>query len=110
MAKSASTASRSPEASGDSERSSRAPVFTCRHRALKAAVWRNETENGVMFNTTLTRSYMDRFQGASPEARFCQGAAALRRRGKTQTPGTATPGILSTAHASRQEAIAFVLR
>src|SRR5580658_5053288 len=59
MAKATSTASRSPETSGDSERSSRAPVFTCRHRALKAAVWRNETDNGVMFNTTLSRSYKD---------------------------------------------------
>ena len=60
MAKSASTATRPPETSGDSERSSRGPVFSCRHRALKAAVWRNETENnGVMFNTTISRSYKD---------------------------------------------------
>jgi hypothetical protein len=57
MAKSASTAPRTPETSGDSERSSRGPVFSCRHRALKAAVWRNEVDNGVMFNTTLSRSY-----------------------------------------------------
>jgi hypothetical protein len=35
------------------------PVFTVRHRALKAAVWKNETENGPMFNTTLSRSYKD---------------------------------------------------
>jgi hypothetical protein len=34
-------------------------VFTTRHRALKAAVWRNETETGPMFNTTVTRSYKD---------------------------------------------------
>jgi hypothetical protein len=34
-------------------------VFTTRHRALKAAVWRNETETGPMYNTTLSRSYKD---------------------------------------------------
>jgi hypothetical protein len=58
MAKATSTVSRAPETSGNSERSSRGPVFSCRHRALKAAVWRNETDNsGVMFNTTISRSY-----------------------------------------------------
>lgn len=57
MAKSTSSASRpSPSAP---ERSGNAPVFSARHRALKAAVWRNETENGPMFNTTLSRSYKD---------------------------------------------------
>jgi hypothetical protein len=52
----------SATASKRSEPSSKAtkPVFTCRHRALKAAVWRNELEDGgVMFNTTLSRSYKD---------------------------------------------------
>ena len=37
-----------------------APVHSARHRALKAAVWRNETENGVFFNTTVSRSYKDK--------------------------------------------------
>lgn len=41
------------------ERSANVPVFTTRHRALKAAVWRNETETGPMFNTTVSRSYKD---------------------------------------------------
>ncbi len=35
------------------------PVFTARHRRLKAAVWRNDLENGPMFNTTVVRSYKD---------------------------------------------------
>ncbi|GEM_PF-1244153 len=35
------------------------PVYSVRHRALKAAVWRNETANGPFFNTTVTRSYKD---------------------------------------------------
>lgn len=58
MAKTASSTSRSQPAES-SERSGNAPVFTTRHRALKAAVWRNETENGPMYNTTLSRSYKD---------------------------------------------------
>jgi hypothetical protein len=34
------------------------PIFTCRHRALKAAVWQNEIDNGaIMYNTTISRSY-----------------------------------------------------
>ncbi len=59
MAKSTQSASRSQPAPQSPERSTNAPVFTTRHRALKAAVWRNETDNGPMYNTTLTRSYKD---------------------------------------------------
>lgn len=59
MAKSTSTSSRPKEASKQPERSGNAPVFSCRHRALKAAVWRNDLENGPMFNTTVSRSYKD---------------------------------------------------
>ena len=58
MAKSATAPSRTEPAS-QPERSGNVPVFTCRHRALKAAVWRNETETGPMFNTTVSRSYKD---------------------------------------------------
>jgi hypothetical protein len=59
MAKSAPPSSRLAPADRQPERSANAPVFTVRHRALKAAVWKNETENGPMFNTTLSRSYKD---------------------------------------------------
>src|SRR5437763_11748747 len=59
MPKSTQSASRPQPAERPPERSGNAPVFACRHRALKAAVWRNETENGPMFNTTLSRSYKD---------------------------------------------------
>jgi hypothetical protein len=55
MAKSTSTASRP----APSEPQRNAPVFTCRHRALKAAVWKNESESGKFFNVTLTRSYKE---------------------------------------------------
>jgi hypothetical protein len=54
------SSSRSAPAQKQSERSNNLPVFTCRHRALKAAVWRNESEeNGPFFNTTVGRSYKD---------------------------------------------------
>lgn len=32
-------------------------VQTIRHRNLKAAIWKNETDKGVIYNVTLTRSY-----------------------------------------------------
>ena len=41
-------------------RAGNGPVFSVRHRALKAAVWRNETASGPFFNTTVTRSYKDK--------------------------------------------------
>jgi hypothetical protein len=59
MAKSAAPSSRSAQAEKQPERSWNPPVFSVRHRALKATVWKNETENGAMFNTTLSRSYKD---------------------------------------------------
>jgi len=56
----AASSSRSAPAPKQSERSNNLPVFTCRHRALKAAVWRNESqENGPFFNVTVSRSYKD---------------------------------------------------
>lgn len=36
------------------------PVQTLRHRSLKATIWRNETENGPMYNVMITRSYRDK--------------------------------------------------
>jgi hypothetical protein len=35
------------------------PVHTIRHRNLKATIWRNETDKGVMYNVTLVRSWRD---------------------------------------------------
>jgi hypothetical protein len=56
MAKSTAPSSRSAQVERP-ERSGNPPVFSVRHRALKATVWKNETENGPMYNTTLSRSY-----------------------------------------------------
>lgn len=57
MAKSTSVASQRPPAPSEPQRN--APVFTCRHRALKAAVWKNDSESGSFYNVTLSRSYKD---------------------------------------------------
>lgn len=35
------------------------PIHEVRLGAIKAAVWKNETENGVRFNVTLSRIYKD---------------------------------------------------
>ena len=35
------------------------PVHTVRHRSIKAAIWKNETSNGPMYNVTIVRSYRD---------------------------------------------------
>lgn len=35
------------------------PAHRIRHRAVSASIWRNETENGAMFNVTFQRSYKD---------------------------------------------------
>ena len=36
------------------------PIHTVRHRNLKAAIWRNETDKGTMYNVAVSRSYRDR--------------------------------------------------
>jgi hypothetical protein len=35
------------------------PVHTIRHGRIKAAIWANQTQKGVMHNVTFTRSYQD---------------------------------------------------
>jgi len=45
--------SKAPEPNGNQ------PVQTLRHRSLKAAVWKNETRTGPMYNVTLVRSYKE---------------------------------------------------
>jgi hypothetical protein len=35
------------------------PVHTVRHRNIKAAIWKNQTANGTMYNVTVARSYQD---------------------------------------------------
>jgi len=35
------------------------PVHTCRHRNIKATIWKNDTSNGTMYNVNVVRSYHD---------------------------------------------------
>jgi hypothetical protein len=60
MAKTSATAAPSTtRQSSERSTSSTGPVFSCRHRALKAAVWKNDSESGPFYNVTLTRSWKD---------------------------------------------------
>jgi len=46
-----------PKASVESDNR---PIHTVRHRRLKATIWRNVTEQGVLYNVAVTRSYRDK--------------------------------------------------
>jgi len=39
------------------------PIRSVRHRALKAAIWQNPTDKGMMYKVTITRSYRDTQSG-----------------------------------------------
>jgi hypothetical protein len=41
------------------EPKSNLPVHTLRHRSLEAAIWRNSTSKGRMYNVTVVRSFKD---------------------------------------------------
>lgn len=36
------------------------PADTLRQGPLKATIWKNESENGPLFNTTISRTYQDK--------------------------------------------------
>ncbi|MEW8026902.1 MAG: hypothetical protein AB2809_12300 [Candidatus Thiodiazotropha sp.] len=42
-----------------SKKTKQRPVETLRDGALKASIWRNESENGVFFSVTFARTYRD---------------------------------------------------
>lgn len=44
------------------------PVHEVRLGAIKAAVWKNETENGARYNTTVSRIYKDGDEWASTDS------------------------------------------
>jgi hypothetical protein len=44
------------------------PVHEVRFGAIKAAVWKNETDNGVRYNTTFSRIYKDGDEWASTDS------------------------------------------
>ena len=39
------------------------PVLKYRHGGLELTVWPNQTENGIMYNTTISNSYKDEKTG-----------------------------------------------
>ena len=47
-----------PESKSGRE-SSKGPIKECRRRSLRATIWKNATEKGVMYNVTLSRMYKD---------------------------------------------------
>lgn len=44
------------------------PIHEVRLGSIKAAVWRNDTDNGVRYNATLTRLYKDGDQWKSTDS------------------------------------------
>ena len=44
------------------------PVHEVRYGAIKAAIWRNETENGIRYNTTFSRLYKSGEQWETTES------------------------------------------
>src|SRR5688572_24684386 len=42
-----------------SEQSANKPVHTIRHRNIRAAIWKNQSANGPMYNVSVARSYQD---------------------------------------------------
>ena len=44
------------------------PIHEIRFGAIKAAVWKNETENGIRYNVTFSRLYKDGDQWQSTDS------------------------------------------
>ena len=60
-----------------SEKTKTRPVETLRDGAMKAAIWRNESENGPFFAVTFARTYKDG-EGALHDTDSFSGAQLLR--------------------------------
>jgi len=50
------------------EKEKQKPVHEVRLGAIKAAIWKNETESGPRFNTTFSRLYKDGDEWASTDS------------------------------------------
>jgi hypothetical protein len=63
MGKSSSAPSSSSSSSSSgpapANASGRRPIDEVRNRNIRAAIWQNETEKGVMYNVTFSRSWRD---------------------------------------------------
>lgn len=60
-----------------SKKTKRRPVETLRDGAIKAAIWRNESENGAFFSVTFDRTYTDENGKAQSNDSF-SGSQLLR--------------------------------
>jgi hypothetical protein len=71
------------------------PVLRYRHGGLELTVWPNQTENGIMYNTTISNSYKDEKTGewktASSGPRRSQGEGAEGRPPKEAQRSGAHP-------------------
>ena len=60
------------------------PATTIRYGAIKATIWRNETRNGCMYSTPVTRTYKET-TGESPTASVRASFRRSRRSCSTPT-------------------------
>ena len=58
------------------------PIHTVRHRSLKATIWRNQTEKGVLYNVIVTRSYRDKAPAAGRLLEYLNQIDKYRGTGK----------------------------
>ena len=69
------------------------PVHEVRLGAIKAAIWKNDTDNGVRFNTTFSRLYKDgdewknTFSLAKDRASRWRNGRGIWTRWRKATPG-----------------------
>jgi hypothetical protein len=60
-----------------SKQTKQRPVETVRDGSIKAAIWKNESENGVFFAVTFARTYKDK-EGNLQDTESFSGSQLLR--------------------------------
>jgi hypothetical protein len=61
--------SNTARAANDGSQPGNRPVATFKHGGLEVTVWPNQTENGTMYNTTISNSYKDDKSGEWKETK-----------------------------------------
>ncbi len=79
------------------------PVETLRDGWLKAAIWRNESERGAFFTTTVARTYRDE-QGRLHDTQNFKGDDLLRLGELTRQAHHRTNELAREEYKSRQRA------
>ena len=75
------------------------PVETLRDGAMKAAIWRNESENGAFFNVTFARTYKDD-KGELRDTESFSGSQLLRLARLAEKAYDRTSELTKTARAT----------